>query len=167
MNVEFEMGYANELVAAVREKAGLKLDTVAAKTHFSRSAINRYELGDVPVPAEYLSRLFWLTRDLRIIQFIDPSADLMRVDACRPVRVPPPGDPRQLLPELLAEIKTYGMICETAQRIVADGIVDAEDDNLITRLLEASNNLTATLCKAHRSIAHWRDQAGDRKGAAS
>lgn len=123
------MSYDNELVSEVRQASGLKLDAVAAETSISTSSINRYELGVAPVPMAYGKRLLAMTGDQRLLQYFCPGASL-------PARAEHQMcDPQELIAEELVAAERLVDALKNAQRIFADGQVNARDDHAIAALL--------------------------------
>jgi len=157
METEIDMGWDNEIIRSVRRDADLKLEAVAAHTGCSTSAINRYEIDGVSIPVRYVKGLHDLTRDFRLHQLIDPGCHL--VPGNMVVRIPPVTPLDELLPKVLAEIKRFGLLAETVERIVRDGRVDESDDTAIDALFDLSNKLTARMIETNRSIVAHREAA--------
>lgn len=152
-----DMGYDNEVVRSVRRDADLKLEAVAAHTGRSTSAINRYEIDGVDVPQRYVKGLFDLTRDFRLVQLTDSSAEICRISP--PLRIPPVTPLGELLPKVLAEIKVLGLLAETVERIVRDGRVDERDDAAIDTLLDLSNKMVVRMVETNRSVVAHRERS--------
>jgi len=162
MRPDHEMSLEAEVVRDVRIGRGLKLEAVAMATGVSTSHIDRMELGQATVTIPYVRALFRATRDLRLIQLIEPDAlplspELASSPPARPQRTPPAGDPRELLPPLLGALKDYALVAETGERVLRDGSVDERDDHLLATIQEHGNRVCSQIGAFNVGLVAWRD----------
>lgn len=158
------MGFINQLIRDVREKRDLTLEAAALHCDCSVSAISRWELGEREVPARYVRALFSLTRDLRLVQYIDPACQQIMVPSGSvngkvSARTPPAGDPRDVLPKVIAATRKLTAALEYAERIVRDGLVDESDDQAILASQRSTCEVVALINAYNQAIMAWRDQA--------
>lgn len=171
-----KVAYINTLIRTVREDRGLTLSAIEITTHYAQSTIHDWEHGRGKVDPDYLSRLFQLTGDLRILQFFAPGISGLACDcsACRTKRpaqcgagtqpvngsapVPPPLDLRRANQITLGAIEEFCKYAKFIDHIAADGVVCDKDDDSIARLGAHGNNVRDALTVLDRSIAYLRDQ---------
>jgi len=151
--------YAADLVRTVRESKHLNLVAAATMTGYSTSAINRYELGQAPVPADYLARLFQCTGDGRLVQFVWPAVVFTRV-AVQPARVPPPGDPGALMRRELGALEGLADAARDVYSILDDGAVDDRDDLRLIELQRKHGEIRELTAQVDHALAHWRHNGG-------
>ena len=168
-----DMPLENEVARDVRISRGWKLEAVAHLTGYSVSHISAIELGQRRAVPLYLRALWQATLDLRIPQTVAPNvvevirqallSDLPATPPQTPERVPPPGDPRELLSRLLAAMSEFTKVAQYAEQIVRDGKIDESDDTAITSYLGHSNHVVQAIADANRALMHWRDQAEQKR----
>jgi len=158
------MPFANEVIREVRLSNNIKLESLSRCMGYSTSQINAVENGDRRATIKFVRSMFHATGDLRLVELIAPgvaaqlaeSATLKRKN--RPTRTPPPGDPKQLLPELLSVLEACTAATRYVEQIVRDGRVDESDDTAIAGFMERSNSAVKLLAKANRAMIAWRDE---------
>jgi len=153
-----DMSYTSDLVREVREDKDLPLKAVAEVSGYSKSAINAYECGHLPVPFDYAAGLFRATRDLRLVHYLIPDAMLSlngQVTLYAPLAAGPPPTMAESTPRLLAAIRKLAEAAEYNAKVIADGMVSESDYHSIMHELDLMTAVESIISLHRRAVDGW------------
>ena len=152
------MSYTSDLVREVREDKELPLKAVAEVSGYSKSAINAYECGHLPVPIDYVAGLFRATRDLRLVHYLVPDLQLASDYQAVLYAPPPAGSPPTMAdstPRLLAAIRKLAKAAEYNAGVIADGKITETDFHSIMHELELMTAVESIISLHRRAVDQW------------
>lgn len=167
------MSLANEVIREIRTERLLTVEQLAVMTGYSKTSVNAFELGLRTVPADYLAGLFKHTQDPRLPQLVDPwylarlcdgsisgqPANHQQCPPATPVRTPPPGDPMDCVTAEIEATKKQAALLQYVYRIVRDGLVNEQDDGVLTDYLKHANELDTLRHRTSAALMHLRSQS--------
>jgi transcriptional regulator with XRE-family HTH domain len=171
--MESDMAFSNDLARQVREQSNLCLEVVAQASDVSAKAISRYEHGERELTLRYFRALWLLTRDMRLLRYLDcdlprqlQTAGSTAESPAQPQaparRTPPAGDPRDLLARELKAVEELVAAAQYVQRIVVDGHVDESDHTAIGNLMAKHDEVRAIVDACDRALMQYREQSPER-----
>ena len=153
-----EMSYTSDLVREVREDKDLPLKAVAEVSGYSKSAINAYECGHLPVPFDYAAGLFRATRDLRLVHYLIPDAMLSlngQVTLYAPLAAGPPPTMADSTTRLLTAIQHLAKAAEYNAGVIADGKITEADYHSIMHELELMTAVETIISLHRQAVDQW------------
>jgi len=153
-----DMSYTSDLVREVREDKDLPLKAVAEVSGYSKSAINAYECGHLPVPFDYAAGLFRATRDLRLVHYLIPDAMLSlngQVTLYAPLAAGPPPTMADSTSRLLVAIQQLAKAAEYNANTIADGKITEADYHSIMHELELLTTVETIISLHRRAVDQW------------
>lgn len=147
----------NDIFAAICGAHDIKIEALRVTTGAGLSTIDGWLHGTRVIPIAAWSILFSLTRDPRIPQMFGMND--VQVVRPEPQRKAPPGDPADLIPELISAQEEAAICMRYLHAIVRDSRIDAKDDTAIGQFVRHRRAVEGLYDRVESALVAMRAKA--------